>query len=367
MKKILLILSVFLMASLAMAEVVTVSAVGEADIMNGDTATAKLQAVARAKWAALEQASGVKVKSQTIVQNAVLVDEAIKSDVSGVIQDYKVTGEEQDGKVYRVMVNATVVPEKAKLAVGSVARNTSVSVMIPVVFPDRHVEESNVLTETVINQLTSNDMEVTDMASADMANVADIDRAIKNNNYNDMRKEAAMRLSGTVLIGKVDTTATATQGTDIGYGVSLPFNVVTGRLTYRLITQQGSGTKILASGYLSARGMGASLNTATNQMMQNLNDQVSTKLVSIVLENIKGQNSRLVKVKLVGNTTLDDLMALKQVLTYTAWVLDVQDNGKDTLTVKYPEKSLYLATSISSRPVYTVTKLDDYTIEVKKN
>ncbi len=367
MKKILLSLVISLFFTMmSYAAAVTVSAVGEADIVNGDKSAAKLQAVARAKWAAIEDASGVRVKADTIVQNAVLVDEAIKSEISSVVQSYKITGEEEDGSIYRVMIKAVIIPEKAQKAMSSVARNTSIAVMIPVVFPDKHVEETNVLTETVINELTSRQLEVVDIASANAATTGDLNRAMKTNNYTAMRNIAAKYLSGTILIGKVDTVATAKEGSDIGYGVAIPFNVVTGRLTYRLIIQQGAGTKILASGYLAAKGMGATLEDATNQMMENMNDEVSTNLVSIVMENIKGVNDKVISVQMVGKTNLEDLMELKQLLNYTAWVLEVNDNGADTLTVKYPEKTLYLATAISSRPNYKIVKLSDYKIQVQK-
>ncbi|MCD8552911.1 hypothetical protein [Seleniivibrio sp.] len=365
MRKLLLSLTLFMLTVSAFAAV-TVSAVGEADIINGDKSSAKLQATARAKWAALEEASGVRVKSDTIVQNAVLVDEAIKNEVSGVVQSYKVTGEEEDGQIYRIMISAVVSPEKAKDAIGAIAMNTSVAVMIPVVFPDKHVEETNVLTETVISELTANQLEVIDIADASGTKTAELDRAMRTNNYMAMRAIASKYLSGTILIGKVDTVATAKEGTDIGYGVSIPFNVVTGRLSYRLLVQQGSGTKILASDFISARGMGATLEDATHQMMDNMNNEVSTKLVSTVLEKIKGINSKNIRVQLVGKTTLEDLMDLKQTLSYTAWVLEVNDNGKDTLDVKYPEKALYLATAISSKPNYKIVRLNDYLIQVQK-
>jgi len=365
MRKLLLSLTLFMLTVSAFAAV-TVSAVGEADIINGDKSSAKLQATARAKWAALEEASGVRVKSDTIVQNAVLVDEAIKNEVSGVVQSYKVTGEEEDGQIYRIMISAVISPEKAKDAIGAIAMNTSVAVMIPVVFPDKHVEETNVLTETVISELTANQLEVIDIADASGTKTAELDRAMRTNNYMAMRAIASKYLSGTILIGKVDTVATAKEGTDIGYGVSIPFNVVTGRLSYRLLVQQGSGTKILSSDFISARGMGATLEDATHQMMDNMNNEVSTKLVSTVLEKIKGINSKNIRVQLVGKTTLEDLMDLKQTLSYTAWVLEVNDNGKDTLDVKYPEKALYLATAISSKPNYKIVRLNDYLIQVQK-
>jgi hypothetical protein len=366
MKKLILTFALMVFSLTAFAAPVTVTAVGEADIINGDKTSAKLQAVARAKWSAMEEASGVRVKSDTIVQNAVLVDEAIKSEVTGVIQKYSITSEEEDGQLYRVMISATIVPERAKEAVGSLARNTSISVMIPVVFPDKHIEETNILTETVINDLTMQQMEVIDIVSTDGANVKALDDAMRTNNYMAMRNIASKHLSGTILIGKVDTTATAKEGSDVGYGVSLPFNVVTGRLTYRMLVQEGSGIRILASGFLAARGMGATLDDATNQMMENMNREVSQKLVSLVMEKIKGENSKTIMVRMADKPYLNDLMELKQMLNYTAWVLEVQEKGTDTLIVRYPERALYLATAINSRPNYKIMELTDYSIVVKK-
>jgi hypothetical protein len=365
-KSLLLVLSLLLFTFSVFAAPIKVTAIGEADIMNGDKSSARMQAVARAKWTAMEEASGVRVKSETIVQNAMLVDEAIKNEVTGVIQSFSVTGEEEDGKVYRVMIDAVIVPEKAKQAVGSLAKNTSISVMIPVVFPDKHVEETNVLTETVINELTMQQMDVIDIVSTDGLKVNQLDRAMRTNNYMAMRDIASKHLSGTILVGKVDTTATAKEGSDVGYGVSLPFNVVTGRLTYRLLNQQGPSVRILASGFLSARGMGATLEDATNQMMDNMNREVSSRLVSIVMEKIKGGNNKSILVQLAGNPDLNSIMELKQMLSYTAWVLEVNNKGADALEVKYPEKALYLATAINSKPNYSVEKMTEYSILVEK-
>ncbi len=81
--------------------------------------------------------------------------------------------------------------------------------MIPVVFPDKHIEETNILTETVINDLTMQQMEVIDIVSTDGINSQQLDQAMRTNNYMAMRNIASKHLSGTILIGKVETTTTA--------------------------------------------------------------------------------------------------------------------------------------------------------------
>ncbi|HAL85488.1 MAG TPA: hypothetical protein DCM31_00480 [Deferribacteraceae bacterium] len=364
MKKLIILLISAFMCTAVYAQPVKVSAVGEADIMGGDTASARTIAIARAKWAALEEAAGVKVKSDTILQNAVLVDEAIKTEVQGVIKSFNVTGEEKDDSIYRVQISATVEKTKAESAVGIVSKNTTISVMLPVVFPNGKVEESSALSENVINELTSRNMEVVDMAGGNGFGVKELEKAMKSNDYLALRNAAFKNLSNTILIGKVETTATAQQGADIGYGVSLPFNVVTGRLTYRLITEKYGNRVILASGYIPVRGQGSTIEDATFRMTENLRDSVSATLVGIVMEKMQGANSRMVTVRLMGKTDMDRLMQLKQMLTYTSWVLEVKDQGVDSLVVTYPEKTLYLATSLNGRSGFKVEKFSDYEIIV---
>lgn len=364
MKKLFFLFIAVFMCSAVYAQPVKVSAVGEADITGGDTASARTVAIARAKWTALEEAAGVKVKSDAILQNAVLVDEAIKTEVQGVIKSFNITGEEKDGSIYRVQISAMVEKSKVENAVGIVSKNTTVSVMLPVVFPNGRVEESSALSENVINELTARNMEVVDMASGNGFGVKELEKAMKSNDYLALRNAAFKNLSNTILIGKVETTATAQQGTDIGYGVSLPFNVVTGRLTYRLVTEKYGNRVILASGYIPVRGQGTTIEDATFRMTENLRDTVANTLVGIVMEKMQGANSRMVTVRLMGRTDIDKLMQLKQMLTYTSWVLEVKDQGVDALAVTYPEKSLYLATSINGRGGFKVEKFSDYEIIV---
>lgn len=345
----------------------TVEAFGEADIQGNDISSAKIQAVARAKWAAMEKAAGVQIKVESLVQNAVLVDEAIKSEVKGVIKKYSVIDEGKDGDIYWNKIRAIIVPSKALKAMSIVSKNTSVAVMIPVVFPDRHVEETTSLTENIINELINAGLDVVDLAaSQDSVSVKEIDNAMKKNDFMVMRNLAYKHLAGVILIGKVDTTATAREGKDVGYGVSLPFNIVTGRMTYRLMGDKNGRKVILSSGFVSGRGQGATIEDATYRMMDKLNRNVSSRLIGLVIEKVKGINSKPVEVVLDGNRDINKLMELKQTLQYISWVLDIKENGLDRLMVTYPEKSLYLVTALNSKGKYEVKSFNNYQIVLKQ-
>jgi hypothetical protein len=368
MRKLLFILICLLPLVSYAANKKTVEAFGEAEIKGNDIASAKIQATARAKWAAMEKAAGVKVKVESLVQNAVLVDEAIKSEVGGVVESYKIIDEGKDGNVYWNKIRATIVPQKALKAMSFVAKNTSVAILIPVIFPDGKVEETTSLTENIISQLIENGLEVADLAeSGDNVAVRDIEKAMRRNDFMAMRNLAYKHLSGVILIGKVDTIATAREGKNVGYGVSLPFNIVTGQMTYRLIGEKNGRKVILASGHVSGRGQGATVEDATYNMMDNLNKNVSARLIGLVLEKVKGINNKPIEVVLSRNRDINKLLDLKHTLTYISWVLETKEQGMDTIMVKYPEKSLYLATAINSKGKYRVKKFNNYQIIVEEN
>lgn len=366
MRKLLILLFLFLPLMTMAAGNKTVEAFGEAEITGNDISAAKIQALARAKWSAMEKAAGVQVKVESLVQNAVLVDEAIKSEVKGVIKNYSVLDEGKDGSVYWNKIKATIAPAKAVKAMSLVSKNTSVAVMIPVVFPDGRVEETTSLTENIINELINKELEVTDLAaSQDSVSVKEIDSAMKRNDFLVMRNLAYKHLSGMILIGKVDTTATAREGKNVGYGVSLPFNIVTGRLTYRLIGDKNGRKVILSSGFVSGRGQGATIEDATYRMMDNLNKNVSSKLIGLVIEKVKGVNSKPIEVILAGNADVNKLMELKQMLQYISWVLDTKALGTDRIMVTYPEKTLYLVTALNSKMKYEIKRFNDYQIVLR--
>ncbi len=366
MKKIFLIL-VLVVLTISPVYAKTVTATGDANIVNGDVAAAKFQAIARAKWAALEAAAGVQVKVETIVQNAQLVDEAIKNEVKGVIDKYKIIDEGKDGDLYWVKITADISPAEAAKAVSIFAKNTSVAVYIPVIFPDKKVDETTALSEKVINELSAQGLDVVDIASmGSKYSLMEIDNALKNNNFSAFRNVAYQFLSGAILIGKVDTTLSAHQGKNIGYGVSLPFNVVTGRLTYRLIGDKNGQKVVVASGYVSGRGQGPTPEDATHNMLENLASNVSNELISTVVEKIKGQNKKTVEVVLAGNTDLNKLLELKNDLQYISWVLSVNDKGVDKVLVEYPEKTIYLANAIKNLNKYELKQFDNYKIVIDK-
>ncbi len=86
----------------------TVVAEGVGAIDNGDTAKARKDAIRDAQRAAVEQAVGVLVSSETFTQNFQVIKDKILTKAEGYVSKYDVLEEKQQGDLYRVKISATV-------------------------------------------------------------------------------------------------------------------------------------------------------------------------------------------------------------------------------------------------------------------
>jgi len=347
-----------------------VDAEGEAIIVNNDAPSAKMEAVARAKWSAIEQVVGAEVKAQSFVQNFALVEDVIRTQVGGVVKSFKTLGEETQGDAFRVKINACVEPLKAQQAVSALALNNSVAVFIPARKPNTaqgkdEYEETNILSETLIGKLVGQNYTVVDVAPTQAVDAAEIEKAVRTGSTLAVRSMMYKFLSNMIVIGKIDYTISTKKGDDIGYGLSMPFNNVTVRLTYRIVAKNNrtGNMEILTAGTEDARGIARSVEDATAQGLKNLADKVSPAILDKAAQYIQG-NTKRVRIKVNGVTDLDTNLDVKNLLSNTVWVTDIQDQGMGEFTVGYPENTLYLANSMKQKGNFSVVNFSPYSVTV---
>jgi len=345
-----------------------VDAEGEAIIVNNDAPSAKMEAVARAKWSAIEQVVGAEVKAQSFVQNFALVEDVIRTQVGGVVKSFKTLGEETQGDALRVKINACVEPLKAQQAVSALALNNSVAVFIPARKPNTaqgkdEYEETNILSETLIGRLAGQNYTVVDVAPTQAVDAAEIEKAVRTGSTLAVRSMMYKFLSNMIIIGKIDYTISTKKGDDIGYGLSMPFNNVTVRLTYRIVAKNNKtgNMEILTAGTEDARGIARSVEDATAQGLKNLADKVSPAILDKAAQYIQG-NTKRVRIKVNGVTDLDTNLDVKNLLSNTVWVTDIQDQGMGEFTVGYPENTLYLANSMKQKGNFSVVNFSPYSV-----
>jgi hypothetical protein len=390
MKTRLILASLFLiiMYSSSAVAATCIDAEGEAVITNNDVPSAKAEAIARAKWAAVENVSGVAVKSQTVVQNMMLVDEAISREIKGVISGYRVLNVDKRAESVAVKINACVEPAMAQRALKSLALNSGIAVLIPIRKPrtvnesvevrdsrrnriERRSaeigfehEESNIFSTNLIEKLTDHGYTVVDVAPAHVVDAMEVERALKSGNFISLRSLTHKFLANILLVGQIDYTVSTAKGENIGYGISMPFNSVTVRLTYRLLTGDASGRLVtLTAGSASGKGLAGAVDDAVSNALQDLSESLTPTILDKVGKYVKGV-ARKVTVRVSGVTELSDNFAVKEILQNISWVSEVEEKGLGEFWVSYSENPIYLANSLVRNGLFKLVAFSTSTISL---
>jgi len=353
----------------ASAQTKCIDAAGDAAIIRKDTPSARLEATARAKWAAIEQVVGTQIKAQSFVQNFTLVEDVIKTKAGGVVKSYRVIGESVKDDILTVKINACVEPTAARDAVSRLGLNNSLALFIPARKPGRagdEFEENNILSETLIGKLTEQGYTVVDVAPTRTIDALEIEKAMRSGSTAAPGGMMYKFLSNLVIIGKVDYTISTRKGEDIGYGLSMPFNHVTVRLTYRIISKNNKTGRmeILTAGTEQAKALANSTEDAAAKAMKELAENLTPALLDKVGEFIKG-NTKKIAVSIQGVDTLDRVLETKQILQSIVWVSAVEEKQMGNFVVSYPENTLYLANSIEQKGNFKVLNFSSYTLNLE--
>jgi hypothetical protein len=361
MKKFVLTLFFVLITSLSFAQQL-VEAVGESIINNNDIQQARNEAILRAKWSAAENVLGVKVKAQSVVSNFVLVDEVIQKSVSGYVESYTVLNEGRDGDLYRVRITAKVAREEAEKVLSSFMRVSSVAVLIPAFHLQGDVDESNILSENLVGKVIEQGFNVSDIASMEPGLAGQVEQSIKRNDMLFARSLMLKSLSNLAILGKVDFTVSSRKGEDAGYGLNMPFNIVTARINYKIISM--ADKKIVFAGSDEAKGKAFSEKDAAASAMKQLADKITPGIIGVLGKYMQGSTKKI-KVFFENMGSLGETLSIKENLQNLAWVKSVQEVKMGEYLVEYPENTVYLANSILQNPGYKLKDFSQYSINIK--
>lgn len=356
----------FAFPSISPAQTKCVEAEGEAAVIKGDVPSARLEAAARAKWAAIEKVVGVEVKAQSFVQDMTLFDDAVKSETKGIIKSYRILDQQHKDDVLNLKINACVEPIMAGEAVSGLALNNSIAVYIPARKPrGNDYDESNILSETLIAKLKGQDYTVIDIAPTHAADAVEIENAAKSGNIVRLRGLFNKFLSNLLIIGKIDWNISTKKGEDIGYGLSMPFNNATVRMNYRIIARNSKTgkTEILWSDVAQGKGLAGRVEDAAAAGLKDLAERVTPSILEKVADYIQG-NVRKITVTVKGSD-FDSTTEIKGIFQKIAWVTDVQARSASEFVVSYSENSIYLANSIKQKGDFNILNFSPYRIDLE--
>ena len=350
----------------ALSQEKCVNTEAEAAIINNDIPSAKLEAIARAKWSAIEQVVGTEIKAQSFVQNFTLVEDVIKTKAGGVVKSYKIIDQKNTADTVNVKINACVEPASAREAVSQLGLNNSIAIFIPARKPGRssdEFEETNILSETLIGKLTEQSYTVVDVAPTNVLTASVIENAVRSGNSMTVRSMMYKFLSNLIIIGKVDYTISTKKGENIGYGLSMPFNNVTVRLNYRIIAKNNKtgNMEILSTGVEQAKGLANNVEDAAAEAMKELAQNLAPAILDKIAQYIKG-NTKKVAIKVNGVNDIDTVVEIKGMLQSIVWVSEVEEKKMGDFIVSYPENTLYLANSIKQKGNFKVVNFSPYSL-----
>lgn len=357
-------------AALSPAQEKCVDALGEAVIVKNDVPSARTEAVARAKWDAIEQVVGTEVKASSIVQNFVLVDDAIKTQVAGVVRSFKLLSQESKEDILSVQINACVERALARDAVSILALNNSLAVFITAKKTDTasggQYADTNIFSESLIGKLTDQGYQVIDVAPTQALDAVEIDRAVRTGSTLAVRSLMYKFLSNLLVIGSIEHTLSTRRGEQIGYGIAMPFNNVTVRLNYRIVAKNAKTgqMEILTAGIGQGRGMAPNMDDAHARAMTDLYGKVHPDILDKVARYIRG-NTKKVTIQVAGVSDLDANLEIKGILQHLVWVTDVQERRLGEFVVSYPENTLYLANSLKQKGMFKILDFSSYSINLE--
>lgn len=371
MRYLLLVMAVIAAAVPAFAKPVCVETEGEGVLIRGDRASAKMEALSRAKWSAVEQVAGVELKSRTVVADSVLLEDMISSQARGVVTSLQLINEHQGSDSFRVRVKACVEPSLARETVAPLALHSTVAVFVA----SRKLsggkattgyDDSGPFTEAINNALVQRGFTVKDLAEGSGSlRAADLERVMKSDNFLALRSQAYRYNSNTILIGRIEPTLSTSKGDDIGYGINMPFNKVTVRLSYRLLTRDAKGSlTMLAAGTDEAVGLAPHAEDARNSALKKLAEHAVPVLMDKINLRMK-ELARKVTVTVADIKTPEETFAARDQLQQITWVSDVEDEGIGRFRVTFPENPLYLANGLTQKG-YRIISFSQDAIKVRR-
>lgn len=364
----LLCLSVILSwpTSYALSQDKCVNAEAESFIVNNDISSAKLRATARAKWSAIEEVIDTEIKLYSFIQDFTLLEDIIKTKADGTIKSYKVIGQKNDTDSVNVKINACVDPFSAREAVYRLGLNNSIAVFIPARKPGgngNEFEETNLLSETLIDILSEQNYTVVDVAPAQVIDAVEIEKTVFSGNTSNLRSIMYKFLSNLIIIGKIDYTISMKKGDKTGHVVSVPFNNVTVRLTYRIIAKnnKSGNMEILTTGTEEAKGVATEVEDAASEAMKELAQNLAPAILNKIGQYIK-DNTKKVTIKVNNVDDIATVEEIKELLQSIVWVSEVEEKQMGDFIVSYPENIIYLANSIEQKSDLKVLNISSSSI-----
>lgn len=339
---------------------VSVTVRGEATIYGGDVPAAREEALVDAQRNALEQVLGVKIKSETAVQDFMLADDTILTMISGYVKDSRILSEKQEMEFLVLEVECDVVKELSEEEAQKLMRNFSCVVGFTTVIDGRKADD-NRLANKLSTELVKAGFDVRD--TSQLASLQGYDSHYRD--ATERQDVAAARWIGRQLLSNVvivgDANVKLKEKKEVG-GFAGPVGVYVYECWLNAKAVEASTGQIIAqytSGIEGVRGTGDTSEKAITDALSKAEKEFSRDLITQLVA-YGGRKSRPITIEVEGIPTYDEFQKVKQFLTNIRFRdsevsdLGFEEGRTSTFRFDYSEKINIIAFKLDHLPNLSV-------------
>jgi len=356
-----LVLALGTFASSEVQQEQSVQVEGCGTIIGGDIAQAKDEAVIAARVKAVEQVAAVSIDSDTLLQNELLIDAVVRTRAAGYIKADRILSEDRrpDG-TYCVRIEAWVLAGEVRKVLPDLVSELA----IVVVMPETNMGAPNVppvVEGEIVQRLVDANYRVLDPQHVEFLRKREVAETLRRGDLEMARQISIRFLASIIITGEVKSEFSQNNAGIISAHA---------RGSVRAIEAE-TGQIIATFNQQGVRGFALSDDQAGRKALAEFGNRAATALLGRLDEHFK-RKDRMMEVRVRGLAGEDALARFKSFLQALRWVQGVEQKsfspGESLLTLRYPEKTVYLASRIGREPGFRLVEFDraKIVVEVKK-
>lgn len=337
----------------APAPIVAENVEGRAAVLNNDLPAAQDEALEDAKQRAVEQVVGVFVSEETLVQQAIVVDEFVRTRAAGYVESYVVTKQPWIDEVglCRIEITASVRPQIETDLRRDLCAEDEVVVVIPE-FVDGEPSPEPVLQNYIVTRLVEAGFRVKD--AAQLENIKERDRALAlAKGAAQQAAEIGLRfLASTAITGRAEATLVSTRP----FGASYTLYTYRARATVRGV-KTDTADLLFNKDIFGENVAGLDPQAAAQKALSSVLEQVGEYMLTKMQEHM-GTLQHKIQVDIDGVPSEIEFERFKNYLGALRWVEQVEplqfSTERSSLTIVYAPKTAILARRLSAEKRYQV-------------
>jgi len=326
-----------------------------------DVPTADEEAVTNAKFRAVEQAVGLYVQEEALVEQAILVDQFVRTRAQGYVESFVITKQPwtDADQIRHVVITASVAPQLPGDILKDVVSEESIAVLLPE-YIDGEEQQEGLITNDVITALVEQEYRVKDVSQ--LLAIKERDSALRAEP--EVSAKIGLRfLTNVIVTGRVEASLVS----------SGPFGYSYTRYTYRATAtiravKADTGDIIFNKQIRGRNSAGLDQLAAAQAALENITEPLTDYMLR-QMSSLFEETAREITVEVLDLASSDAHARFKNFLSSVRWVQEVEaeeySSERSIFTCKYAPKTILLASRMDRPNEYKLLEYSRNRIVVR--